>query len=177
MLPQFAASITTNKTVFSSAQLRHLPNLSLYFFSVVVMRYFFVFPPAPPQPLKRLTLANPAVCRVNGPVAPTKEILEKLDDGVFVRTLQCLAAQQQKNQQPPHGKEPSLMPVPSPQQISYLNQFEGNVTWDRSRKHATELCRECATSYLNDAKPRARWVPNCDEIYYTVNRFGTFLSI
>lgn len=57
----------------------------------------------------------------------TKEILEKLDDGVFVRTLQCLAAQQQKNQQGSHGKEPSLMPVPSPQQISYLNQFEGNV--------------------------------------------------
>lgn len=56
-----------------------------------------------------------------------KEILEKLDDGVFVRTLQCLAAQQQKNQQGgSHGKEPSLMPVPSPQQISYLNQFEGN---------------------------------------------------
>ncbi|KAI8425698.1 hypothetical protein MSG28_011501 [Choristoneura fumiferana] len=55
----------------------------------------------------------------------TKEILEKLDDGVFVRTLQCLAAQQQKNQQGTHGKEPSLMPVPSPQQISYLNQFEG----------------------------------------------------
>lgn len=54
-----------------------------------------------------------------------KEILEKLDDGVFVRTLQCLAAQQQKNQN--HGKEPSLMPVPSPQQISYLNQFEGNL--------------------------------------------------
>lgn len=57
----------------------------------------------------------------------SKEILEKLDDGVFVRTLQCLAAQQQKNQQVgSHGKEPSLMPVPSPQQISYLNQFEGN---------------------------------------------------
>lgn len=58
----------------------------------------------------------------------TKEILEKLDEGVFVRTLQCLAAQQQKNQQgSSHGKEPSLMPVPSPQQISYLNQFEGNL--------------------------------------------------
>lgn len=57
------------------------------------------------------------------------EILEKLDDGVFVRTLQCLAAAQ-KTQQASHGKEPSLMPVPSPQQISYLNQFEGNdTTW------------------------------------------------
>lgn len=56
----------------------------------------------------------------------SKEILEKLDEGMFVRTLQCLAAQQQKNQGS-HGKEPSLMPVPSPQQISYLNQFEGNL--------------------------------------------------
>lgn len=61
-------------------------------------------------------------------ILATIEILEKLDDGVFVRTLQCLAAQQQKNQQSgSHGKEPSLMPVPSPQQISYLNQFEGNL--------------------------------------------------
>ncbi|CAH0731581.1 unnamed protein product, partial [Brenthis ino] len=68
-------------------------------------------------------LSSPAHCKQKGD-AP--EILEKLDDGVFVRTLQCLAAQQQKNQQGgSHQKEPSLMPVPSPQQISYLNQFEG----------------------------------------------------
>ncbi|XP_052752940.1 collagen alpha-1(I) chain-like isoform X3 [Galleria mellonella] len=72
-------------------------------------------------------LSSPAHCKPppkQDPAAP--EILEKLDDGVFVRTLQCLAAQQQKNQQGgSHAKEPSLMPVPSPQQISYLNQFEG----------------------------------------------------
>ncbi|XP_072946097.1 protein BCL9 homolog isoform X3 [Epargyreus clarus] len=68
--------------------------------------------------------AHGSHCKPPGKDAP--EILEKLDDGVFVRTLQCLAAQQQKNQQSgSHGKEPSLMPVPSPQQISYLNQFEG----------------------------------------------------
>ncbi|XP_048000273.1 collagen alpha-1(I) chain-like [Leguminivora glycinivorella] len=60
-----------------------------------------------------------------GPKQDAPEILEKLDDGVFVRTLQCLAAQQQKNQAAGGHKEPSLMPVPSPQQISYLNQFEG----------------------------------------------------
>ncbi|XP_061724674.1 collagen alpha-1(III) chain-like isoform X3 [Cydia pomonella] len=80
-------------------------------------------------------LNSPAHCKP-GPKQDAPEILEKLDDGVFVRTLQCLAAQQQKNQQAgaearagagagSHGKEPSLMPVPSPQQISYLNQFEG----------------------------------------------------
>lgn len=70
----------------------------------------------------------------------TEEILEKLDDGVFVRTLQCLAAQQQKNQQASsHGKEPSLMPVPSPQQISYLNQFEGN---DRDNTAGITLVRK-----------------------------------
>ncbi|VVC89263.1 unnamed protein product [Leptidea sinapis] len=64
-------------------------------------------------------LSSPAHCKSHKHEPP--EILEKLDDGVFVRTLQCLAAQRQKNQ----SKEPSLMPVPSPQQISYLNQFEG----------------------------------------------------
>ncbi|XP_030025246.2 collagen alpha-1(I) chain isoform X3 [Manduca sexta] len=69
-------------------------------------------------------LNSPAHCKP-GPKQDAPEILEKLDEGVFVRTLQCLAAQQQKNQQGGHGKEPSLMPVPSPQQISYLNQFEG----------------------------------------------------
>ncbi|XP_053618987.1 collagen alpha-1(I) chain-like isoform X2 [Plodia interpunctella] len=69
-------------------------------------------------------LNSPAHCK-QGPKQDAPEILEKLDDGVFVRTLQCLAAQQQKNQGASHGKEPSLMPVPSPQQISYLNQFEG----------------------------------------------------
>ncbi|XP_045507346.1 protein BCL9 homolog isoform X4 [Colias croceus] len=66
-------------------------------------------------------LSSPAHCKPQHKHDPP-EILEKLDDGVFVRTLQCLAAQRQKNQQ---SKEPSLMPVPSPQQISYLNQFEG----------------------------------------------------
>ncbi|XP_028159663.1 collagen alpha-1(I) chain-like isoform X2 [Ostrinia furnacalis] len=62
-------------------------------------------------------LTHPPHCKPAPKDAP--EILEKLDDGVFVRTLQCLAAAQKGH------KEPSLMPVPSPQQISYLNQFEG----------------------------------------------------
>ncbi|XP_066997121.2 protein BCL9 homolog isoform X2 [Anabrus simplex] len=46
-------------------------------------------------------------------------------DGMFCRTLQSLA--QQKQQQLPNStsKEPNLMPVPSPQQIQYLNTFEG----------------------------------------------------
>ena len=38
----------------------------------------------------------------------------------FGRQLQSFA--QHKQQQ---GKEPSLMPVPSPQQIQYLNTFDG----------------------------------------------------
>nr|CAD7575113.1 unnamed protein product [Timema californicum] len=46
-------------------------------------------------------------------------------DGMFCRTLQSLA-QQKQQQQPNQGvKEPNLMPVPSPQQIQYLNTFEG----------------------------------------------------
>ncbi|XP_065215204.1 protein BCL9 homolog isoform X2 [Planococcus citri] len=58
-------------------------------------------------------------------------------DGIYCRTLQSLAQQQQQKQQPqlphnqqmqpggPHCKEPNLMPVPSPQHIQYLNAFEG----------------------------------------------------
>jgi hypothetical protein len=48
------------------------------------------------------------------------------EEGMFVRTLQCLAAQQQKQQCGP-VKEANLMPVPSPQQIQYLNAFEGKA--------------------------------------------------
>lgn len=45
-------------------------------------------------------------------------------EGMFGRTLQSFAQQkQQQSSQPP--KEPNLMPVPSPQQIQYLNTFEG----------------------------------------------------
>lgn len=75
------------------------------------------------------------------------EILEKLDDGVFVRTLQCLAAAQ-KNQQTSHGKEPSLMPVPSPQQISYLNQFEGTDTPDFQAGITLVITRQNPTTRL-----------------------------
>ncbi|KAJ8886818.1 hypothetical protein PR048_013030 [Dryococelus australis] len=53
-------------------------------------------------------------------------------DGMFCRTLQSLAQQKQQQQRatPPSQpsqthKEPNLMPVPSPQQIQYLNTFEG----------------------------------------------------
>ncbi|KAJ3639755.1 hypothetical protein Zmor_003095 [Zophobas morio] len=54
-------------------------------------------------------------------------------DGMFGRTLQSMAQQKQMNTSttscsttPTAGaKEPNLMPVPSPQQIQYLNAFEG----------------------------------------------------
>ncbi|XP_018329488.1 collagen alpha-2(I) chain [Agrilus planipennis] len=54
-------------------------------------------------------------------------------DGMFGRTLQSMAQQKQQmgnctatsNQTGPSSKEPNLMPVPSPQQIQYLNTFEG----------------------------------------------------
>jgi len=48
-------------------------------------------------------------------------------DGMFCRTLQSLAQQQQappSQQANQPGKEPNLMPVPSPQQIQYLNAFQ-----------------------------------------------------
>lgn len=65
--------------------------------------------------------------------------LDQSEEGMFVRTLQCLAAQQQKNQAQQNQlqgggggglvgggpKEANLMPVPSPQKIQYLNTFEG----------------------------------------------------
>lgn len=54
-------------------------------------------------------------------------------DGMFGRTLQSMAQQKQQlntpaatgQSGPSVGKEPNLMPVPSPQQIQYLNTFEG----------------------------------------------------
>lgn len=50
-------------------------------------------------------------------------------DGMFGRTLQSMAQQKQMNAAthgpPASAKEPNLMPVPSPQQIQYLNTFEG----------------------------------------------------
>lgn len=53
-------------------------------------------------------------------------------DMPFGRQLQNFAQQkhqggpqQQQQQQQQGGKEPNLMPVPSPQQIQYLSTFEG----------------------------------------------------
>lgn len=55
-------------------------------------------------------------------------------DGMFGRTLQSMAQQKPVSTSttsctttPTSGvvKEPNLMPVPSPQQIQYLNTFEG----------------------------------------------------
>lgn len=48
---------------------------------------------------------------------------------MFGRTLQSLAQQTMctstNSVSTPVSKEPNLMPVPSPQQIQYLNTFEG----------------------------------------------------
>lgn len=48
-------------------------------------------------------------------------------DGMFCRTLQSLAQQKQQHAgvNATGVKEANLMPVPSPQQIQYLNTFEG----------------------------------------------------
>lgn len=60
--------------------------------------------------------------------------LSVLTDGMFGRTLQSLAQQKQgmstsvssaNTSSTLSNKEPNLMPVPSPQQIQYLNTFEG----------------------------------------------------
>lgn len=124
--------------------------LVFYFYFFCSCNAYFLFSPLP---RKTLDAWNPNVWWNNNEFETvnlqlvwklaTKEILEKLDDGVFVRTLQCLAAQQQKNQQAgSHSKEPSLMPVPSPQQISYLNQFEGNLElnfWNSEKFFAKAL--------------------------------------
>ena len=45
---------------------------------------------------------------------------------MFSRTVSSLTQQKhQKQQNASANKEPNLMPVPSPQQIHYLNTFEG----------------------------------------------------
>lgn len=44
---------------------------------------------------------------------------------MYCRTLQSMAQQKQQQQPSQSNKEPNLMPVPSPQQIQYLNTFDG----------------------------------------------------
>nr|XP_022914973.1 protein BCL9 homolog isoform X1 [Onthophagus taurus] len=65
---------------------------------------------------------------------PTTSSHQQNTDGIFGRTLQSIAQQKQmltSSSHPPSqpgpavSKEPNLMPVPSPQQIQYLNTFEG----------------------------------------------------
>lgn len=60
--------------------------------------------------------------------------LLEVSDGIFGRTLQSIAQQKHLLSSTTQGsvqggpsitKEPNLMPVPSPQQIQYLNAFEG----------------------------------------------------
>lgn len=56
------------------------------------------------------------------------------NDMPFGRQLQSMAQTKQGHQMPPGqgnnnnggNKEPSLMPVPSPQQIQYMNTFDGH---------------------------------------------------
>ncbi|XP_054279987.1 protein BCL9 homolog isoform X1 [Macrosteles quadrilineatus] len=56
--------------------------------------------------------------------APTSQ--QSPVDSLFCRSLQSLAQQKQpSSNSTPTSKEPNLMPVPSPQQIQYLNTFEG----------------------------------------------------
>uniref|UniRef100_A0A1B6CK17 B-cell lymphoma 9 beta-catenin binding domain-containing protein n=1 Tax=Clastoptera arizonana TaxID=38151 RepID=A0A1B6CK17_9HEMI len=62
--------------------------------------------------------------------SPTSNISAPLSqhspDGMFCRSLQSLVQQKQQSVGPTSvNKEPNLMPVPSPQQIQYLNTFEG----------------------------------------------------
>ncbi|KAG8271329.1 hypothetical protein J6590_065221 [Homalodisca vitripennis] len=56
--------------------------------------------------------------------APTSQ--QSPVDSLFCRSLQSLGQQKQSSSNStPTSKEPNLMPVPSPQQIQYLNTFEG----------------------------------------------------
>ncbi|XP_063219698.1 protein BCL9 homolog [Bacillus rossius redtenbacheri] len=86
-------------------------------------------------------------------------------DGMFCRTLQSLAQQKQQQQQqqqqqqvtPPGQpnqppKEPNLMPVPSPQQIQYLNTFEGQEL--TIQKQPNTSLKETTTSIRSPSLPQ-----------------------
>ncbi|XP_046985076.1 protein BCL9 homolog [Schistocerca americana] len=95
-----------------------------------------------PGPSRPLNPSNPGT-PLSTHLSPTAVRKEGTDftgqqqpvDTMFCRTLQTLAQQKQQQipTQPPKdsslisvpSKEPNLMPVPSPQQIQYLNTFEG----------------------------------------------------
>ncbi|KAG1701280.1 Protein BCL9 [Nymphon striatum] len=57
---------------------------------------------------------------MNAPVTPNSNSNQPFGDSSYSRTLQNIVQSQQRQM-----KEPSLMPVPSPQQIQYINAFEG----------------------------------------------------
>lgn len=62
---------------------------------------------------------------MNAPTSTQQQ--QQSPDGMFCRSVSSLAQskQQPPNTNPAASKEPNLMPVPSPQQIQYLNTFEG----------------------------------------------------
>ncbi|XP_046406071.1 collagen alpha-1(I) chain isoform X2 [Ischnura elegans] len=76
-------------------------------------------------------------------------------DGMFGRTLQSFA--QQKQQQTNQTKEPNLMPVPSPQQIQYLNTFEGQELTIQKQPNTslgdTDIMSPTLTSNLDGSLP------------------------
>ncbi|RZF33275.1 hypothetical protein LSTR_LSTR007620 [Laodelphax striatellus] len=77
-------------------------------------------PHSPPSKKEKLNGGGAGGTPVAGDFSPTPSS-QHSPDGMFCRSLQSLAQKQQSAL----SKEPNLMPVPSPQQIQYLNAFEG----------------------------------------------------
>ncbi|XP_071454313.1 protein BCL9 homolog [Hetaerina americana] len=100
------------------------------------------FPPST-QPSGAQSVASSASC-------PQPQV-----DGMFGRTLQSFA--QQKQQQANQTKEPNLMPVPSPQQIQYLNTFEGQELTIQKQPNTslgdTDIMSPTLTSNMDGSLP------------------------
>lgn len=94
-------------------------------------------------------------------------------DGMFCRTLQSLAQQKQQ-----HGgtvnatgvKEANLMPVPSPQQIQYLNTFEGQELTIQKQPNTSLKDGSLPTNTGNNTEMPNRMLPGSME---SGNQFPT----
>ncbi|XP_063990917.1 protein BCL9 homolog isoform X1 [Diachasmimorpha longicaudata] len=86
-------------------------------------------------------------------------------EGMFCRTLQNLAQQKQQQQQQAHNapgvKEANLMPVPSPQQIQYMNTFDGQELTIQKQPNTSlkDNSLQSATNTTNNQDLSSRMLP------------------
>eukprot|EP00094_Tigriopus_californicus_P004642 TCALIF_04465-PA protein Name:"Similar to lgs Protein BCL9 homolog (Drosophila melanogaster)" AED:0.10 eAED:0.15 QI:775/0.71/0.62/1/0.71/0.62/8/0/1146 len=75
----------------------------------------------PGTPVSGAPMTSPVTCSKNSPGSQSNNTMPNAQDGMYGRSMQSYA----KQGPPSSNKEANLMPVPSPQQIQFLNPLEG----------------------------------------------------